>query len=115
VAHPDERDDAVEMRPAPAPPAPERQVRLVAKQPRASRFLFLGKVNGASLVGEWVETAKNARADLQRKALEMGADVVKIDRVRVPPDAYRGSYVLLRGRAYREKKLTRPRPSSDDR
>jgi hypothetical protein len=106
--HPSEADDSADLRAAPQPSEPA--VRLVSKPPPASRYRFVGRVSGAATVGEWVETAKNARENLQRNAIALGADVIKIDRVVAPGEHFRGRLVLLRGRAYRMRPARGARP-----
>jgi hypothetical protein len=104
-AHPPEDGDA-DFRPADSRPAAptrgrERAVRIVAKDPPESQYTFVGKVDGVADVSDWVEASKRARSDLQRKAVALGADVVKIDRIVVPEEGARGRLVLMSGRAFR--------------
>jgi hypothetical protein len=54
-------------------------VKLVSKSPDPTRYVFVGRVDGA------------AQQDLREKAAALGADVVKIDR----------KGVLVAGRAYK--------------
>jgi hypothetical protein len=110
VAHPDERDDSADLKSHRSEAA---SVRLVGRVPLTSKYQYVGRVSGVSNVGDWVQTAKAARADLNRKAEALGADVIKIDRVNVPADSYRGQFVLLTGRAYRSKKAGH-RPHNDE-
>ena len=81
---------------------PER-VQIVAKTPDPARYVFVGRVKGVAPAGELTDAAKQAEVDLKTKAAKLGADVVKIDLLRPPPDvAPTGKkLVLLAGRAYR--------------
>jgi hypothetical protein len=114
VAHPDEREDSADLGGAPRRAEAAAPVRLVGRVPLLSKYQYVGRVSGVSTVGDWVQTAKDARADLNRKAEALGADLIKIDRVNVPADGYQGQYVLLIGRAYRSKKAVRRRHTDED-
>ena len=96
-------------------PEPVMGVRLVGEVPPSHRYL--GRVSGEAPEVDFVEAAFLARADLRCKAAILGADMVKIDRVRVPPDRHRASrrHVLLSGRAYRTVKPHAPRARVDRR
>jgi hypothetical protein len=102
---PREDNDALVTPRAPLDPG----IRLVVSAPRASRYQYVGRVSGVADLGEWVDTARRAHEDLQRKARALRADVIKIDRVVAPDEGARGRRTLLAGRAYR---ATRHRQSS---
>jgi hypothetical protein len=78
-------------------------VKLVAKAPPADRYRYVGRVAGRAPTDDFVEAAKDAQNDLKANAAELGADVVKIDRLRPPSDSSKATRraVLLTGRAYK--------------
>jgi hypothetical protein len=71
-------------------------VKLVSHRPPRDRYVFVGRVRGVALDGEFVDAASHAREKLDARARALGASVIKIDRV-----ATSGSRVVLAGRAYR--------------
>jgi hypothetical protein len=83
---------------APAPQVVEatRAIRLVAHRP--PHYKFVGRVSATAPSDDFVLAAKQARAQLTRRAEALGADVVKIERV----DPGLHGRVLLAGRAYRQ-------------
>jgi hypothetical protein len=86
-----------------APPPAYRSVHFVGRVPAPSAWRFVGRVEGVAPPVDFVAAAHDARVDIKSKAAHLGATVVKIDRVRLPPEhpaAARPS-VLLTGRAYR--------------
>lgn len=87
----------------PAPDAPYRHVQLVGKVPPPARYRYVGRVSGVAPQVGFVDAVNDARVDIKTKAAKMGAAVVKIDRVKLPPSARQPSRsnVLLVGRAYR--------------
>jgi hypothetical protein len=85
-----------EAPPAQAEEAPAvRAIRLVAHRP--AHYKFVGRVRATAPNDDFVLAAKQARANLNRKAEALGADVVKIERL----DPSLHGQVLIAGRAYR--------------
>src|SRR5438874_342305 len=60
-------------------PPPVRAIRLVAHRP--AHYKFIGRVSATAPNDDFVLAAKQARANLDRKAEAMGADVIKVERV----------------------------------
>ncbi len=91
--------------PAVGPEPAYRHVKLVGRVPPPKRYEYVGKVWGVAPREGFVEAAHDARVDIKTKAVKLGADVVKIDRVRLPSDRPRSAdpVVMLVGRAYRPK------------
>ena len=79
-----------------------RQVRLVGDVPPGDRFRLVGKVDGITREASFVEAARAARIDIRMQAVRLGATIVKIDTIRIPPESPRtiAPRVLLVGRAY---------------
>jgi len=75
--------------------APVRSIRLVAHRP--AHYKFVGRVRATAPADDFVLAAKQARANLARKAEALGADVVKVERL----DPGLHGHVLIAGRAYR--------------
>jgi hypothetical protein len=82
-----------------------RGVRFVGKVPPRDRYRFIGRVDGVAPREGFVDAVHDARVDIKTKAAWLGAQVVKIDRVKLPPERRGASHpaapaVLLVGRAY---------------
>jgi hypothetical protein len=73
-------------------------VRLVQRRPARDRYAFVGRVRAVAHDEEFVEAARRVNEMLQQKARALGAEVVKIDLVRL---GERDHLVVLAGRAYR--------------
>ncbi len=71
-------------------------VRLVGKAPDAEHYRFVGRVAGRAPSSDFVEGAKDAEAALKQQAADLGADLVKIDRLKPSRRV-----VLVGGRAYK--------------
>lgn len=84
------------------------QIALVTDEVDAESYLFIGDVYGtgnASMYGGGhIGGVKSARAAIRNKALEMGADTVKIDSTTTGKEMLAGQAVVtISGRAYRKK------------
>ncbi len=65
-------------------------------------YRFVGRVHGVARSTDLVDAARTAHDDLRWKAHLLGADVVRIDFVAVPPEHGRvRPRVLLAGAAYK--------------
>jgi hypothetical protein len=97
------RDVEVRDDPQPVERAPYQGVHFVRAVPPPAEYRCVGRVEGVAPGGDFVAAAKDARIDIKTKAAKLGADVVKIDRMRVPSDQHPSTKpaVLLTGRAYR--------------
>jgi hypothetical protein len=80
---------------APAPVLEEHTVRLVGHRPAHAKFV--GRVRAVAPDDDFVLAAKQARAQLSRRAEALGATVIQIQRI----DAGVHGRVLMAGRAYR--------------
>ena len=70
--------------------------------PPRTLYRFIGRVQGVAATTDLVAAARAATDDLRWKAHELGADVVRIDYVAVPPEHGRPARrVLLAGAAYK--------------
>lgn len=75
---------------------------LVTNPPPHTLYRYVGRVRGVANTNDLVAAARDANDDLRWKAHAIGADVVRIDYVAVPPDHGRAHpRVLLAGRAYK--------------
>ncbi len=87
--------------PSEAEPA-YRRVKFVGRVPPRAEYRCVGRVSGVAPAEGFVDAAHDARVDIKTKAAKLGAAVVKIDRVRVPPvRRHPQPSVMLVGRAYR--------------
>lgn len=70
--------------------------------PPRTLYRYIGRVQGVAATNDFVAAARAATDDLRWKAHELGADVVRIDYVAVPPEHGRPARrVLLAGAAYK--------------
>ena len=84
--------------------APYKSVRLVGRAPSGGEYL--GEVKGVAPREGFVDQAHDARIDIKTRAAWLGADVVQIEKVKVPSASKKGKrQVLLTGRAYRSAKF----------
>jgi hypothetical protein len=75
---------------------------LWASPPPRTLYRFVGRVHGVARSTDLVDAARAASDDLRWKAHSLGADVVRIDFVAVPPEHGRvWPRVLLAGAAYK--------------
>jgi hypothetical protein len=75
---------------------------LTVNPPPPTLYRYVGRVRGVARTTDLVAAARAANDDLRWKAHAMGADVVHIDYVAVPPEHARPMRrVLLSGRAYK--------------
>ena len=89
--------------PAPPPVAKSFDTpELTVNPPPPTLYRYVGRVRGVANTTDLVAAARAANDDLRWKAHAMGADVVHIDYVAVPPEHARPMRrVLLSGRAYK--------------
>lgn len=106
------RSDVDDSRPPPrqqprvvhptAQPASSGAVKIVSKEPSASQYELIGKLSGEALSDDTVDAPPEAEADLKRKAAQMGASLVKIDKVIPLGDSGRRfRHVVFVARAFR--------------
>ena len=75
---------------------------LMTNPPPHTLYRYVGRVRGVAHSNDFVAAARDANDDLRWKAHALGADVVRIDYVAVPPEhGAKRTRVLLAGRAYR--------------
>jgi hypothetical protein len=90
--------------PAPAHLAPKSHdtPELTVNPPPQTLYRYVGRVRGVARTTDLVSAARAANDDLRWKAHALGADLVHIDYVAVPPEHARPMRrVLLSGRAYK--------------
>ena len=89
----------------PPPPHVEKSYdtpELTVNPPPPTLYRYVGRVRGVTRSTDLVAAARAAQDDLRWKAHALGADVVHIDYVAVPPEHARPMRrVLLSGRAYK--------------
>jgi hypothetical protein len=110
VRKPSEEDDmpasmrASAAEPAAAPAQVSTSVKITGKEPPSDRWELVGKISGEASTDDTTEAGIAAEKDLKKKALRLGAALVKIDQITPPADkGKRGKVTVFVARAFRER------------